>query len=866
MILNTTRVLVVSILLCEVASVAELPASGHYTNSLGMKMIRIEPGTFTMGFEAEKLPQELVTKKGHLPTGDFDEHPAHQVKITKPFYMAACEVTNAQYEKFDANHRNWRGRKSYSKQDDEAVVFVSWYDAAAFCKWLSEKENRPYRLPTEAEWEYTCRAGTTTFFNAGDTLPRVFVKEGEVSLTVGQTPPNPWGPYDMHGNVEEWCCDWYGPYEASPQTDPVGRDNGDFKVTRGGSHSTEPYYLRSANRLGSDPNDRQWMIGFRVVMAELSETKPLPKCPPERYQQNVNRQIPPDITKGPDPNVPYFKGPRVFVKIPERSFGPLFDEHNHFTAVTECPNGDLLAAWFTCMEEMGRELGIAISRLRYGAEQWEPASPFWDAPDRNDHTHALWYGGKGAIYHFNALGVKYRNLAVVLRKSTDNGATWSKARIILPDHGFATNKPVESVFRAQAGEIVLPMDGRGGSVIAISRDEGKTWTDPGGNIRGTHAGVAQLEDTRLLAFGRHGAIEGKMPMSISSDMGKTWTYHPSPFQPIHAGRRVALMRLTEGPLFFASFCHEMMITDVSGQERPITGLFTAVSTDDGKTWPHRRLVSDDGPSREVETMDGDPVVMDAEPVGYLGVCQTPNGLIHLLSSRNHYAFNLKWLMTPPPTAPPPPPPPSPQSLATSPSLPNVYRPTALPSKDDWKWGFSGNCREEQVISLSPDGLLRITTHPGQQFWLRTEKKEVFGSVDQDKGFAAEIKTQVLKHSGDGRGVDLELYDGSGSRYAMTITDTAVYWYQGLVQSSAFLPFDGYIRLAEGLDNTNAMHTYRIAVREDRVAQVYRDGELLGVQPFLYRTPRSPYIYFGAGPAVEAVVEYVAYDLSGPSQP
>src|SRR5262249_42447235 len=151
----------------------------------------------------------------------------------------------------------------------------TWQDAVRFCQWLAKKEGLPYRLPTEAEWEYACRAGTTTPFHTGDSLPRGFHKnvreswypavgrsnaEAEVvPLTVGQTPVNAWGLADMHGNVEEWCHDWYGPYEACPQTDPVGRADGLFRVTRGGSHSTLLYYLRSANRSGALPEDRHWL-------------------------------------------------------------------------------------------------------------------------------------------------------------------------------------------------------------------------------------------------------------------------------------------------------------------------------------------------------------------------------------------------------------------------------------------------------------------------------------------------------------------------------------------------------------------------------------------------------------------------------
>ncbi|GAF82298.1 unnamed protein product, partial [marine sediment metagenome] len=183
-------------------------------------MIRVASGSFIMG-----------RSKG----GDYDERPVHQVTVTQPFHMAATEVTNAQYEQFDPAHRELRGKLGFSKEDDEAVVFVSWHDAVAFCKWLSNREGRLYRLPTEAEWEYACRARTTTVYHTGETLPTAFHKNvrnswlpspartepGEiVSLQVGKTPPNAWGLHDMHGNVEEWCFDWYGPYVAGDQSDP----------------------------------------------------------------------------------------------------------------------------------------------------------------------------------------------------------------------------------------------------------------------------------------------------------------------------------------------------------------------------------------------------------------------------------------------------------------------------------------------------------------------------------------------------------------------------------------------------------------------------------------------------------------------
>jgi len=655
----------------RLGSSARMPDGQTFTNSIGMKFVRIAPGSFMMGIESELLPKDLAKKKYQLD-GDLDEQPVHKVTISRPFYMGIYEVSNAQYERFDPTHRYLRGKLGFSIDNDEAVVFVSWHDAKAFCGWLSKKEGLSYRLPTEAEWEYACRAGTTGIFHTGDSLPTEFHKNvgtssypdpvrgkgrGEVvPLDVGRTPANPWGLYDMHGNVEEWCYDWYGPYESGHQVDPVGRVGGDFKVTRGGSHSTELYYLRSANRMGVVPEDESWLIGFRLVLDQMPDTKSLPRPRPELHQRNVSQVIPVDIRKGPDPDKPYFDGPRKYVIISDDASGPIFPNHNHVPNIVQCANGDLLAIWYTCVSEKGRELAIVASRLRYGKEQWEPASMFWDQPDRNDHTPALWCDSNGTLYHFNgfAAAATWGSLAVVMRTSIDNGRTWSKARVILPEHNIR-QMPIESIFRTKDGQILLPCDavtgGSGGTAIYLSADNGRTWRDAGGTIAGIHACVAQLWDGRLLAFGRGDNIEGKMPMSISDDMGRSWARSASIFPPVGGGQRPVMLRLKQGPLCIASFCRDMMVTDVSGKHRPVSGLFAALSYDDAKTWPRMRLVSHDGPDTPVEAMDGRPFKLgfsSAEPSGYLSICQAADGVIHLISSRQHYSFNLKWLETPPP--------------------------------------------------------------------------------------------------------------------------------------------------------------------------------------------------------------------------
>ena len=680
----------------------ELAIKGQtHTNSLGMQFARIEPGSFMMGSENASLSDELTGGKAHLRDGDWDEHPVHEVTLSTPFYIGIYQVTNAQYAAFDPTHRELPSLQDvgFSRDDDEAVVFVDWHDATRFCEWLSEKEGLPYRLPTEAEWEYVCRAGTTTHFHTGDTLPPEFHKNvGEswypdagrgrgaeeiVPLHVGQTAPNAWGVHDMHGNVEEWCQDWYGSYEPEPQVDPVGREDGLYRVTRGGSHSTLLCYLRSANRMGAVPEDKHWYIGFRVVCGEMPQTSPIPVPKVALWGRDV-KQEPIEESKPPSPpyqggerNAPYFAEPLTFVKIPDGSNGPLFSAHNHVPAITECPNGDMFAAWYSCVTERGRELTVAASRLRFGGTEWEPAEPFWGPPDRNNHATSLWRNENGRIYHFNGLSAAatWGPLALVMRYSDDNGVTWSKPRFISPEHRLR-HMPIASVFRRQDGSILLACDavsgGDGGTAIWLSEDDGETWYDPGagqpipefadgkqgGWIAGIHAAVVELTDGRLMAYGRGDTIDGRMPKSVSSDGGKTWHYSASPFPVVSGGQRCVLLRLQEGPIFLASFTGDrreptaMPIVDASGNERLVTGLFGALSYDDGETWECIRLITDDGEDKDIETMDGRPFQMglnSAEPGGYLAVCQGQNGIIHLISSRLHYQFNLAWLKETPPS-------------------------------------------------------------------------------------------------------------------------------------------------------------------------------------------------------------------------
>lgn len=275
------------------------------TNSLGMRLAYIPSGTFAMGSPKDEPGRELQEQR-------------HSVQLTKDFYVGVHEVTVEQFTEFvhDTAYKteaerdgkgswgitatgkfeqhpqyNWKS-PGFDQADDHPVVDVSWNDAKAFCDWLSKKEHRTYRLPTEAEWEYACRAGTHSAYwfgndpqelakagNVADASSRqkfsawsLGIRESDGSLytaPVGQYQPNRFGLFDMHGNVWEWCEDWYhkDTYADVQRIDPKGPDTGSTRVHRGGGWSSAPERCRSASRISRDPSSyRGCYLGFRVVL------------------------------------------------------------------------------------------------------------------------------------------------------------------------------------------------------------------------------------------------------------------------------------------------------------------------------------------------------------------------------------------------------------------------------------------------------------------------------------------------------------------------------------------------------------------------------------------------------------------------
>jgi formylglycine-generating enzyme required for sulfatase activity len=188
----------------------------------------------------------------------------HEVTISKPFYLGVTEVTQEQYEAVMGNN------PSNFKDAKNPVERVSWDDAVEFCKKLSSKTGKTVRLPTEAEWEYACRAGTTGAYAGNGSLDDMgWYTSNSSSKThpVGQKKPNAWGLYDMHGNVYEWCGDWYADkYPTGAAKDPTGPASGESRVLRGGSWDLYPQYCRSAYRDWLSPGSRGVDIGFSVVL------------------------------------------------------------------------------------------------------------------------------------------------------------------------------------------------------------------------------------------------------------------------------------------------------------------------------------------------------------------------------------------------------------------------------------------------------------------------------------------------------------------------------------------------------------------------------------------------------------------------
>jgi formylglycine-generating enzyme required for sulfatase activity len=269
----------VIVLAVRLESTARQEATARITNSIGIQFVRIPAGSFLMG--------SPKTEEGR-----YDDEEQHEVKLTKAFHLGAFEVTQAQYEKImgaNPSHFSAKGEGKARVKDQNTSKFpveqVSWTQAKEFCKKLSDqpaekKAGRVYRLASEAEWEYACRAGTKTPVHYGGSLNiqanfcglAPYPLRGKRGYDEGNTrdigcyDANAFGLFDMHGNVHEWCEDWYGPYASAKQVDPRGPETGKERVFRGGCWLSTGRACRSAQRAKLGPDETHFGVGFRVVM------------------------------------------------------------------------------------------------------------------------------------------------------------------------------------------------------------------------------------------------------------------------------------------------------------------------------------------------------------------------------------------------------------------------------------------------------------------------------------------------------------------------------------------------------------------------------------------------------------------------
>ena len=601
-------------------AVGQSAAPRVFTNSLGMEFERVEPGVFTMGSgDNPKLgDKDNGNNRGKKDNGDevklvvptlaggvgYDQQPAHQVRISQAFYILNQAVGETAYRKAGLSG---------------SAADVSWDSAAAFCEWLSRKEQRLYRLPTEAEWEYVFRQCQGTLQMSG----------------------------------REWVLDWHGSYPAGSVQDPAGPITGMMKVIRKGMERESFPPDASSSPWGLKP------VSFRVVMVEQSTAESstqggLVFSPPPFCQAAV-KQDPAPAKLGPDPAKPYFHVRFALPIPPDNDLelnGPLVGmdpavlSHDHSPGLEVLPNGDVLAVYFSS-DERKSESDISTrfvqARLRYGAEEWDPPELFFDFKPFNDQSGLLWTEGNTIRFLGGGRGIS-EWVPFKMAVSTDNGVTWSLRLPLLdaPIQGV-TPQPIVNAFRGGDGSMYFAMDGsKEQSFLWRSRDNGIHWHDMGGRTGGRHSTIVPLDEQgRLLSIGgKNSSVDGWSPENTSSDWGATWSASVrSPFPALGSNQRPCLIRLANGHLCFVSDSYNRKSGKTPEGWAYGRGCFVAISTNNGVAWHIKRL----------------PVTLPHEhdrkngTLGYATGRQGPNGIIHVLSTKTqpclHYEFNESWALS-----------------------------------------------------------------------------------------------------------------------------------------------------------------------------------------------------------------------------
>lgn len=609
--LSPIRVLLVSSLWIAVS----IPCPAEI-NSIGIELVDIPAGSFRRGSER----------------GKWDERPVREVTLSRPFRISRLEVTRTQWLRF---------RPDWESSSKAKAIGVTWDDAVAFCAWLSRKEGRPYRLPTEAEWEYACRRDGM----------------GDDGRLVG-----------MLDDVVEWCQDWYGVYPDADLTDPVGPDGGLARVLRGDKVDVDNRvilpcgYNRPANRSGM-PADYglpyvETNVSFRVVQAPAPETRPSPR---ERkfFGEGVKQTTAEAARRGPDPSRPYFRKRYLLPTPPETWEGNVYEDdshrrwmeriglhpgfggHQHSAALEVLPNGDLLFVAYTSWTEYSPEVGLLAARLRFGEDEWDFPDFAFDLPGANDHAPLLWTdGSKTHLFWGSPKLMEHPPFQWIT--TGDSGATWSAVHYpsFATAPGRSDAQPINSAFRDAAGTVYVAADGPASdSILWASDDSMATWRDPGGRTGGGHTTFALLADGRTILGmnSRKGQIGYHMTASLSADGARSFSTLQTPFSWGGSNQRSSLLRLQSGRLLFATDAHNSV--DPSPPEwRDRDGAILAVSEDEGKTWRMKLLPG--AQRHETRAMT---------TIGYSVLRQGADGLIHLVTTMNrpclHFTFNEAWLLS-----------------------------------------------------------------------------------------------------------------------------------------------------------------------------------------------------------------------------
>ncbi|MCC6699441.1 MAG: SUMF1/EgtB/PvdO family nonheme iron enzyme [Candidatus Hydrogenedentes bacterium] len=562
-----------------------------------MELVFLAPGTFPMG--------ESANEKDAYPN---KETPQHLVQISKGFWMGKYEITKAQWLALMGT-TPWKDRLYVSEDANTPAVYVSWNDAQAFTAELAEATGKPFRLPTEAEWEFACRAGTTSRFYWGEDLSYEAIDmhawwRGNAMLTtewharsVGLLPPNPWGLHDMSGNAAEWCQDWHWFYFDGEQTDPVGPSFAEHRVFRGGSWLGTGGDCRSSRRTHEVPDMVRSDIGFRVVSAP-----PVAPAPGSPEISNV-------FVAGTD-GVNTYRIPGMLV-APDK-YLLVFCEARKESQDDASPTDMVLRRSID-----GGRTWLPMQVLVRGKGKEALMNPC-PVIDWTNNTIILVCDMANIISPNH-----HRHFQLV---STDNGATWSepveiKDRIANYDETFNPGPGVG--IQMKSGRLVVPgytgetneqFEDNWHSRVLYSDDHGATWT-LGAPVSpfSDECQAVELSDGTLMLNMRDNMGMSCRGVALSKDGGQTWTnsYWDRALNECPCQASIVRFSLAANGerdrLLFAN-------PDNAGEKFNVverTKMTIRMSYDEGKTWPVRRLIH-------------------AGPASYSSIVRLPDGDIGLL--------------------------------------------------------------------------------------------------------------------------------------------------------------------------------------------------------------------------------------------